>query len=226
MLPRQPDDGRSASAPPSGGTPTVRSAGDRPTAPLAGGAAVTGASPADDVELIVLVAPDGTPVGTAPKLASHHHDTPLHLAFSSYVFGADGRFLLTRRAVTKKTWPGTWTNSCCGHPGPAEEPVSALRRRLVAELGLTPVRIEPLLPDFRYRAELDGVVENEICPVYAVRVDGEPHPDPAEVAEYRWVDWDDVLAGRLPGPLSPWAALQVAQLADHPLIAELRTPLR
>src|SRR4051812_30391066 len=42
------------------------------------------AGPAEHSELIVLVDEDGRPIGTAPKLASHHRDTPLHLAFSSY----------------------------------------------------------------------------------------------------------------------------------------------
>jgi isopentenyl-diphosphate delta-isomerase len=177
-----------------------------------------------DAELIVLVDEAGRPIGTAPKIASHHRDTPLHLAFSCYVFGPDGRFLATRRALSKKTWPGTWTNSCCGHPGPGESAAEAVRRRLRTELGLTGGDVVPLLPHFRYRAELDGVVENEICPVFGLRVDAEPVPDPTEVEEYRWVDWDAFVAGNVPGGLSPWAALQVAELADHPGVAALRRP--
>ena len=173
-------------------------------------------------ELIVLVDEDGNPIGTAPKTASHHRDTPLHLAFSSYVFDDDGRFLLTRRALSKKTWPGVWTNSCCGHPGPGEQTVDAVRRRLRDELGLTPHEIVTLLPDFRYRAELDGVVENEICPVYGVRVSGDPVLNPDEVEEYRWVDWSDVVAGHTAEQLSPWALLQIDQLAGHPAVEQFR----
>ncbi|MFB9322598.1 isopentenyl-diphosphate Delta-isomerase [Cryptosporangium minutisporangium] len=182
---------------------------------------------ADD-ELIVLLDESGRPIGTAPKLASHHRNTPLHAAFSSYVFDRSGRFLLTRRALSKKTWPGVWTNSCCGHPAPGEEPVAAVQRRLQQELGLSVeiAEIVPLLPDFRYRAELDGVVENEICPVFGVRVDAEPVPNPDEVEEYRWVDWPqftvEALAGRAEIGLSPWALLQLAELEDHPAVATLR----
>lgn len=183
---------------------------------------------AADDELIVLLDEARRPIGTAPKLASHHRDTPLHAAFSSYVFDRSGRFLLTRRALTKKTWPGVWTNSCCGHPAPGEEPVAAVRRRLRDELGLV-VRLDAivsLLPDFRYRAELDGIVENEICPVFGVRVDAEPVPNVNEVEEYRWLDWPgftaNALAGRAEIGLSPWALLQLAQLRDHPGVAALR----
>jgi len=174
-------------------------------------------------ELIVLVDDAGRPIGTAPKLASHHRDTPLHLAFSSYVFGPDGRFLLTRRALGKKTWPGIWTNSCCGHPAPGEPVEDAVRRRLADELGLTAVELVPLLPDFRYWAELDGVVENEICPVYGVRVDADPVLNAEEVEEYRWVGWDELLAGEVPLELSPWCKLQLELLATHPGVEALRS---
>jgi len=184
--------------------------------------------PVVDDELIVLLDEAGRSIGTAPKLASHHRETPLHAAFSSYVFDGTGRFLLTRRALSKKTWPGVWTNSCCGHPAPGEDAVTAVRRRLSHELGLavTASDIVPLLPDFRYRAELDGIVENEICPVFGVRVDAEPVPNPDEVEEYRWVDWPTflsaALAGRAEVGLSPWSLLQLVELVDHPGLAELR----
>lgn len=173
-------------------------------------------------DLIVLVDDDGHPIGTAPKLASHHRDTPLHLAFSAYVFRPDGQFLLTQRAMTKKTWPGMWTNSCCGHPAPDEPVEDAVRRRLVEELALPADEIVSLLPQFRYWAELDGVVENEICPVFGVQVHAEPELDSSEVIAHRWVDWDALLAGELSVPLTPWCQLQLDQLVGNPQIAALR----
>ncbi|MSY84700.1 MAG: isopentenyl-diphosphate Delta-isomerase [Actinobacteria bacterium] len=171
----------------------------------------------DPTDLVVLLDEQGRPAGTAPRTQVHTVDTPLHLAFSLYVVDTDGRLLLTRRAVGKKTWPGVWTNSCCGHPRPDESVQAAVRRRTAEELGLEVGGLDVVLPDFRYRAvDASGVVENEICPVHltVVPVGTEPRPDPAEVAEHAWLDWSDVrrTAEASPFLLSPWMVLQVAQL--------------
>jgi isopentenyl-diphosphate Delta-isomerase len=166
-------------------------------------------------ELVVLLDADHRPVGSLPKGEVHHADTPLHLAFSVYAFDRRGRLLATRRALAKQTWPGVWTNSCCGHPAPGEDVAAAARRRLGQELGLTPDRLDLVLPAFAYRAvAADGVVENELCPVLLARVDADPRPDPAEVAEWRWVPWAAfrTVAAAAPWALSPWVVEQVRQL--------------
>ena len=168
-------------------------------------------------ERVVLLGPDRRPTGTELKSEVHGTDTPLHLAFSCYVFDDRGRVLLTRRALEKKTWPGVWTNTCCGHPSPDESMTDAVTRRLDAELGLTVTGLTCVLPDFGYRAvDASGVVENEYCPVFSARV----HPESAvranasEVMDWRWAAWDDLTqAVRLaPFAFSPWAAEQVPLL--------------
>jgi isopentenyl-diphosphate Delta-isomerase len=170
-------------------------------------------------ELVVLLDEAGKPAGTMPKAQVHGPDTPLHLAFSVYLFDSYGHLLVTRRALGKRTWPGVWTNSCCGHPGPGEDPAAAAERRLGQELGLRPDRLKLVLPDFRYRAvAADGIVEHEVCPVFYAEIEGDPEPpptpDPEEVADWRWVPWAAfrAVAATAPWALSPWAVEQVAAL--------------
>lgn len=165
---------------------------------------------------VVLLDAQHRSIGQLPKSRVHHADTPLHLAFSCYAFDDGGRLLVTRRAVGKRTWPGVWTNTCCGHPLPGEPVRDAAARRIREELGLQLTAAEVALPDFEYRAVApDGVVENEFCPVLVGAVTGEPSLDPAEVLECRWADWSSVvtLVDAAPWAVSPWAALQVAALA-------------
>lgn len=167
-------------------------------------------------DLVVLVDERGRDAGSAPRLEIHGSDTPLHRAFSLYLFDDRGRLLLTRRALTKVTWPGVWTNSCCGHPRPGEDYAAAIRRRVREELGVGVSDLRVALPDFAYRAtDFSGVVENEVCPVYVGRIIGEPEPDPTEVMDHQWLGWEDYVsaAARTPGLISPWSALQVPQLA-------------
>ncbi|GAB6902066.1 isopentenyl-diphosphate Delta-isomerase [Kineosporia succinea] len=179
---------------------------------------MTDASPIatlDPADLVVLLDDAHRPCGTAPRLQVHDADTPLHLAFSVHLLDAQGRTLVTRRALGKKTWPGVWTNSCCGHPRPGEDIRVAAARRVGEELGirLTADDLTVRLPDFQYHAvDASGVVEHEVCPVHVALVpDGQVvRPDPAEVAEYAWVAWPDLWEAvrRTPFAFSPWLVLQ------------------
>jgi isopentenyl-diphosphate delta-isomerase len=171
-------------------------------------------------ELIVLVDDDGRPIGTLPKPQVHHGETPLHRAFSAYLFDDTGRLMVTKRALDKQTFPGMWTNTVCGHPGPGEDDEAAIARRAVFELGLGVTGVRPALPGYRYRAEFRGVVENEICPVYVGRFTGTPNPRPAEVADWQLLDWA-AFRGRQESEgdaWSPWCREQARQLEATSLL--------
>jgi len=173
-------------------------------------------------ELIVLCDEQGNPTGTAEKWSSHHGQTPLHLAFSCYVFDGDGAFLTTRRALTKNVWPGVWSNTVCGHPSPGESFTDAIARRLDYELGMTARNVEAVLPVHLYRAPpFAGIVEHEFCPVFVARVASAPHPNPIEVGACAWIDWDEFVRRALEDPASDyswWCKNQLRELLGTPLI--------
>jgi isopentenyl-diphosphate delta-isomerase len=168
-------------------------------------------------ELVVLLDDAGRAIGSAAKSTVHHTSTPLHLAFSCYVFDDSDRLLITQRALTKKTFPGVWTNTVCGHPAPGEDLSDAVRRRARQELGIELSDVELVLPAFRYTATMaSGLLENEMCPVYTARTTDSPRPDAAEVEAADWVHWptfsQEVLSGRR--EVSIWCRLQVAALVE------------
>jgi isopentenyl-diphosphate delta-isomerase len=176
-------------------------------------------------ERVVLLDEAGNAVGDADKGTVHHASTPLHLAFSCYVLDESGRLLVTRRAMSKATFPGVWTNTCCGHPAPGEAIEDAVVRRVGQELGITLHDLRLVLPAFRYTALMDnGVLENEMCPVFTATTADEVRVDRAEVEEHRWEPWSDfresVLGGR---DVSSWCREQVAQLPDDLVSAPARS---
>ncbi|MFV0373841.1 isopentenyl-diphosphate Delta-isomerase [Microbacterium sp.] len=173
-----------------------------------------------DVNLVVLLDDAGNEIGTAPKASVHGSDTALHLAFSCHVRNSDGDVLVTRRALDKRTWPGVWTNSFCGHPRPAEPVLTAVHRHADHELGIRLRDVELALPLFRYRAtDANGIVEHEICPVYTAVTDDEPTLNPNEVLEAHWVTPQSLAAALAATPFifSPWLTLHARQLDLFPI---------
>jgi isopentenyl-diphosphate Delta-isomerase len=173
-------------------------------------------------EDIVLVNLTGKEIGTALKLPSHCEITPLHLAFSCYVFNDKGEFLATQRAHTKKVWPGVWTNSVCGHPAPGESMHDAINRRLEYELGMTASGIETLLTRYIYKTPpYNGIIEHEFCPVYIARATSDPQPNPMEVEAYKWMKWQDYVKqaeADAKDKFSWWCKDQLKIIKDHTLI--------
>ncbi|MCY0903691.1 isopentenyl-diphosphate Delta-isomerase [Arthrobacter sp. H14-L1] len=170
------------------------------------------------IELVRLMDDEGNDVGVADKRTVHTSTTPLHLAFSCHIFDRYGRTLVTRRALTKPTWPGVWTNSFCGHPAPGESMEDAIRRRADEELRMTISAPTAVLPDFRYRAvDASGIVENEICPVYRADYPGDPQgqldPHPGEVSEWAWLEPAKLAQSVTGAPFafSPWLVSQLEQ---------------
>ena len=169
------------------------------------------------MESVVLLDEAGNASGTADKVAVHHDRTPLHLAFSCYLFDEACQFLLTRRAESKRTFPGVWTNTCCGHPMPGEAMTGSVRGGCGPSSGSTPARLELVLPGSAIRPGWPTgywkTSSARSTPPTPARL-ALTGPDPAEVAETRWVDWEDSARAVRTGQqsVSPWCAMQIAEL--------------
>lgn len=168
-------------------------------------------------EYVVLVNEADQEIGIEKKLNVHTSKTPLHRAFSLFLFKNRKELLLQQRAQVKKTWPLVWSNSCCGHPMPEETYESAVIRRAHYELGVKLRSVEKI-SDYQYCFSKDGIMENEICPIFAGFYDGKIVPNQLEVETTAWVQWDEWLEETLtyPGRYSPWCVEETKILAaDH-----------
>lgn len=140
-----------------------------------------------DYGQVRLVGQNGAPTSLFDKMEAHRQGL-LHLAFSVFVFDDRGHVLLQKRAAEKYHSPNLWSNACCSHPttNHPEELLAQAGERLEQEMGFT-VPLQRLFT-FRYRAEFpDGLVENEEDTVVAGRYNGPVAPNPAEVADTRWM---------------------------------------
>jgi isopentenyl-diphosphate Delta-isomerase len=104
-------------------------------------------------EQLILVDENDRELGIEEKLKTHL-EGKLHRAFSIFVFDDRGRLLLQKRASVKYHSAGLWSNTCCGHPRPGEETLSAARRRLFEEMNFS-CELRKFF-DFQYHAELEN----------------------------------------------------------------------
>ncbi|MGA3006429.1 MAG: NUDIX domain-containing protein [Opitutaceae bacterium] len=120
------------------------------------------------------------------------------------------KMLITRRASTKATWPGFWSNAVCSHPLPKEPYAAAARRRLFEELQIS----GEVTPAFRMfygpvRCPISGVFEHELDHVFYTRLpENAPiTPNQAEISALRWVDRTHLATLRQSGEITPWFAM-------------------
>jgi isopentenyl-diphosphate delta-isomerase len=141
-----------------------------------------------DCDQIVLVDAHDIPQGVAPKIEVHRRGLK-HRALSVLVRDAIGNMLIHRRNAEKYHSGGLWTNACCSHPRPDESAVEAAHRRLAEEMGVRCL-VEPLFTT-QYRAAVsNGYIEDEVVHVFGGTYEGPVAPDPAEVAEWKWMRFE------------------------------------
>ncbi|MEC4019020.1 isopentenyl-diphosphate Delta-isomerase [Streptomyces sp. H27-D2] len=204
---------------PANGRSTATSTAD----PSADAGAVPASGDASEPILLELVDEHGTTIGTAEKLSAHLPPGRLHRAFSVFLFDAQGRLLLQRRALGKYHSPGVWSNTCCGHPYPAEPPFVAAARRTGEELGVSPTLLrEAGTVRYNHPDPASGLVEQEYNHLFVGLVRAELRPDPEEVGETLFATADALARLHRERPFSAW--FMTVLDAARPAVQELIGP--
>lgn len=137
---------------------------------------------------IILVDLFDNEIGSGEKLRVHQ-DRKLHRAFSVFIVEND-KMLIQRRAYDKYHSGGLWANACCSHPRVGESNELAVERRLLEELNIA-CTFEKLF-DFVYYQEYKGLSEYEYDHVYLAHYKGEVNYNKDEIAEVKWIIFDDL----------------------------------
>lgn len=143
-----------------------------------------------NIELMTLVNTKGDITGYAEKIATHLRGD-LHLAFSLMIMrsqGANTEYLLQQRALHKYHSGGLWANTCCSHPRPNENVITAARRRVFEELGITNPLNFLTIGQIQYKCLLDNqMIEHELDHIIIVCVNHiEWQQNPDEVMDVKW----------------------------------------
>lgn len=137
-------------------------------------------------ELVDIVDDDDRVVATVTR-AEMRARRLQHRSVGIAVLSTDGRLLIHRRSDAKDIWPGWWDIAAGGVVASGETYAEAARRELAEELGLIDVDVE-LLGQARY---VDDTLA-ALCRGYRVVHDGPFTFADGEVAEVRWVTFDEL----------------------------------
>lgn len=164
---------------------------------------------------VILVDETDRNIGTCDKLSAHRNGH-LHRAFSIFLFNAAGHCLLQQRAMNKYHCGGLWSNTCCSHPQPSKSLEQAAEDRLQEEMGIQ-TEIREVF-SFTYRAEFEnGLIEHEIDHVFIGRFEGTPAINSDEVAAWKWINTDTLLADMkaTPHAFTPWLHTALPAVLSH-----------
>jgi len=144
-------------------------------------------------DMLILVDGDDNVSGAMSKRDAHAFsaDTPrgfVHRAFSVFLFDEAGRMLLTKRAASKITFPGVWTNACCSHP---------LHGRAPDEVDLDPLDTDT--PGAKHAAR------RKLGHELGIAVDQVPHSDFRFLGKFHYWAADTLTYG----PAPPWGEHEV-----------------
>lgn len=168
-----------------------------------------------EIENVVLITEQDEPIGLMEKQQAHIAGV-LHRAFSVFVFNDKGELLIQQRAHEKYHTPGLWTNTCCSHPRENESYEQAALRRLQEEMGFScPIEFQF---SFIYKADVgEGLTEHEFDHVFKGTYNQDPNINPEEVASFKWIDFDELLADveNNPQDYTPWFKIILKEYIAH-----------
>ncbi|ECL4818663.1 isopentenyl-diphosphate Delta-isomerase [Salmonella enterica] len=164
---------------------------------------------------VILIDRDDNATGTMDKILAHKKGM-LHRAVSVYIINDNGEVLLQQRAAKKYHSGSLWSNTCCTHPLPGEDIMSAAGRRLMEEMGMK-CNLLKLFPLY-YNVDVgNGFREHEITHVFYGVSNDIPVLNPEEAASFSYVSPDNIVyeINRSPEKFTEWFKSCFPKIINH-----------
>ncbi|EAU9425546.1 isopentenyl-diphosphate Delta-isomerase [Salmonella enterica] len=164
---------------------------------------------------VILIDRDDNATGIMDKMVAHKKGM-LHRAVSVYITSDNGEILLQQRAAKKYHSGGLWSNTCCTHPLPGEDIMSAARRRLMEEMGME-CNLLKLFPLY-YNVDVgNGFREHEITHVFYGICNDTPVLNPEEAASFFYASPDNIVyeINRTPEKFTEWFKSCFPEIVNH-----------
>ena len=167
-------------------------------------------------ELLILVDREDNELGFASKAECHFGTGLLHRAFSVFIFNSSGQVLLQQRSQQKKLWNLYWSNSCCSHPHQGEQIENAAHRRLIEELSID-CELHYLYKFFYQESFEKKGSEHELCSVFVGLFDGEISINTNEIADWKFIDPEELSKSidQYPEKYTAWLQSEWSELTNN-----------
>jgi len=132
-------------------------------------------------ELLEVVDHEGKIVSILPRTHIHGNPSLIHRVVHVLIFNTEGKLLLQKRSLNKDVAPGKWDTSVGGHLNLGEDPLSAAKREMEEELGISLGEQR-----FLYSYIHTNSYETELVYTYACLYEGKIFLNPDEIDEVKF----------------------------------------
>jgi isopentenyldiphosphate isomerase len=132
-------------------------------------------------ERLEIVDYKGEVIGHALRSEVHGNPSMMHRVVHVLVFNRKGDMLLQKRSLNKDVAPGRWDTSVGGHVGIGEELISASKREMYEELGISGHE-----PEHLYSYVHNNSYETELVTTYRCVHEGDFFYNREEIDEIRF----------------------------------------
>ena len=119
-------------------------------------------------ELIDILTSEGKQTGETALKSEAHKNGWFHATVHIWLFTADEKILLQKRALTKKVFPGLWDISVAGHVSAGESILSSAKREVLEEISLELEDTDFIKIGIRKHkiSHKNGIIDNEFHHVF------------------------------------------------------------